>query len=94
MRHIVQTAYETLRHNKHDDTTTVIMTGKVTIPCVDANEAQVIANGMNGGDRKAWAGVELYTQGGVKVILSYDDVRDIARVARSIGPALTSADAA
>jgi len=83
MRHVVVTQIETIKGK--GDTSTRYLSDKAIVGCRTANEAQEIADGFNSiPDRIAFAGVELHTQGGIKVILSYADVADIARAAKAI----------
>lgn len=87
MRHIVQTGRECVVTDA-DDTRKcrIILADKVTIGCGSAKEAQQIADAMQFiPDRKAFCGVELYTEGGVKVVLSYRDLAAIAQEASDLG---------
>jgi len=84
MRHIVQTAIERHAIDKNDRSS-LHLTDKVTIGCQSAKEACDIADTLQFiPNRRVFAGVELYTEGGVKIVLSYRDIHDIARLTRDI----------
>lgn len=87
MRHIVQTARETVTPDLNDPRKcNYALADKVTIGCATAKEAQAIAETMQFlPDRKVFAGVELYTEGGMKVVLSYRDLAAISQEARDLG---------
>jgi len=86
MRYVVQTATEFLSSDNREAKPAMTLINKVTVPCQSADEAKEIADGFNTiPGRRAWAGIEHYTTGGVKIVLSFDDVHDIARAAKELG---------
>lgn len=85
MKHIVQTGRETVSLDADTGHSRVALVDKVTIGCASAKEAQEIADGMGTlPNRRAFAGVELYTEGGVKLVLSYRDMQAIAEEYREL----------
>jgi len=85
MRYIVQTAVEMSQVDRETGRARLILSDKVTIPCQSHKEASEIADGFNSiPGRRAWAGVEHYSEGGVKLLLSFADVHGLSRLAKEL----------
>ncbi len=85
MRHIVQTGREVEQRDVETGISRMALADKVTIGCASASEAREIAEGMGTiPKRRAFAGVELYTEGGIKIILSYQDLANISYETREL----------
>lgn len=82
---IVETAI--VHHDVADDgnKSSLRLANKATIVCSDFAEASAIAETLNFmPNRRAWAGVQHYTEGGQSVRLSFSDLSELARVARKV----------
>jgi hypothetical protein len=91
MQYIVQTAIVSYErnpnepHGRRDQRVVRSVRGKVTIPCQGKTEATALADTLVlMPDRIAFAGVEMYTEGGVKVLLSFRDLEHIATQANEV----------